>query len=313
MKFALSTNWCNRKINDGEIIAAKALELGFDELELGFRTSPEQVAGFKKMLSQIPVKSIHAFCPVPVSAPAPHPELYSLASFSLEERRLASLHLGRNIEFASRLGATCVVLHAGRVMFSSLFKIIDSNTLRASFEKSGKDIAKAPYAKLLAKAKKIREKNGRKLIEIFKTTLAGTVKTLEKNGVVLGLENLPYLEGFPNEEEMAELLKDFAGAPIRPWFDTGHHRVRYMHGWTDENLAHEPGQFAGMHLNDVLDYDDDHLAPGEGKVDFAALKPLAEKVEHIVLEPCQDVTEERLAQGLKFIKSLWSLDPREQK
>ena len=39
MKLSLSTNWCNRRIDDGREIAEKALELGFEELELGFHTT----------------------------------------------------------------------------------------------------------------------------------------------------------------------------------------------------------------------------------------------------------------------------------
>ena len=90
MKLALSTNWCNRELDDGAAIAEKALSLGFDELELGFHTTPRQVEGFMRMRARIPVGSIHAFCPVPISAPQGHPELYALASFDADQRALAS-------------------------------------------------------------------------------------------------------------------------------------------------------------------------------------------------------------------------------
>ena len=80
MRLSLSTNWCNRRMESGEEIADKAMELGFQELELGYHTTLFQVKGFKARLDQIPVGSIHAFCPVPISAPQGYPELYSLAS-----------------------------------------------------------------------------------------------------------------------------------------------------------------------------------------------------------------------------------------
>lgn len=83
MTFALSTNWNNRRLATGEAIVDEALALGFGALELGFHTSAEQVKGFKARLDEMPVGSIHAFCPVPLSAPCGHPELYSLASFGL--------------------------------------------------------------------------------------------------------------------------------------------------------------------------------------------------------------------------------------
>ena len=79
MRFALSTNWNNGRLNDGAAIADEALALGFDALELGFRTMPEQIAGFKSRLDQIPVDSVHAYCPVPIGAPSGHPELHQLA------------------------------------------------------------------------------------------------------------------------------------------------------------------------------------------------------------------------------------------
>ena len=74
MRLSLSTNWCNRRIDDGRAIADKALELGFEELELGFHTNIRQVEGFRARLGQIPVGSVHAFCPVPLSAPQGYPE-----------------------------------------------------------------------------------------------------------------------------------------------------------------------------------------------------------------------------------------------
>ena len=84
MKLSLSTNWCNRRIDDGREIAEKALELGFEELELGFHTTAQQVIGFKAMLDKIPVGSVHAFCPVPLSAPHGYPELDQLATLDDE-------------------------------------------------------------------------------------------------------------------------------------------------------------------------------------------------------------------------------------
>ena len=125
MKFSLSTNWCNRRLNDGAAIAEKALSLGFEELELGYNTTPEQVAGFMEMRDRIPIGSVHAFCPVPISAPHGYPELYQLASFEEEDRKMAGLQVRRNIEFAASVGADALVLHAGRVMCRGIFRSRD--------------------------------------------------------------------------------------------------------------------------------------------------------------------------------------------
>ena len=51
---------------------------------------------------------------------------------------------------------------------------------------------------------------------------------------------------------------------------------------------------------------DDHLPPGEGKIDFAALAPIARAARHLVLEPHTGVTPEALKRGLEFLKAVWA-------
>ena len=268
----MSTNWCNGRFSDGADIAAEALALGFEELELGYNTTPEQVPGFRKMLDRIPVGSVHSFCPVPMSAPCGYPELYQLASFDEETRRLAALHIKRNIEFTASMGADTLVLHAGRVACGGFLK---------------------------SRNMKRRVKRGAKMVEVFKRELEALAPVLEENNVTLGLENLPYLEGFPAEWE----IDDLTGDRVRPWFDTGHDRVRECRGWTD--ASKRPAAPVGMHINDVVDRNDDHLAPGMGKVDFAALKDMALSARHIVFEPNAGVSRDDLEKGLEHLRTLW--------
>ena len=279
MKFSLSTNWCNRRLNDGEAIAELALSLGFAELELGYNTTYEQVPGFKRMLDRIPVGSVHAFCPVPLSAPQGYPELYQLASFDEETRKMANFQVRRNVEFAASIGADAVVLHAGRVMCRGWIKRWDMSR---------------------------RVRRGRKMLDPFRRELDALLPVLERNRVILGLENLPYLEGFPAEWEIGDVVGEW----VRPWFDTGHDRVRRCCGWAaQDETPQAPDKPSlvpvGMHINDVVDKNDDHLAPGMGKVDFAALKPLAEHVRHVVFEPNSAISESDLRKGLEHLSALW--------
>lgn len=263
MKFALSTNWCNRRLESGEEIVEAALALGFEALELGFHTTDEQVKGFKRRLDEMPVGSVHAFCPVPLSAPQGYPELYALASFDEEARKMAAFQIKKNIRFAAEMGAETLVLHLGRVMCRGFISSWDS---------------------------KRRQKRGRKMVEIAKKELAALVPELEANKVVLGLENLPYLEGFPGKDEIAELTGEW----VRPWLDTGHDFV----------IPATRLQPIGLHINDSQG-GDDHLPPGEGKIDFTAFTELARGAKHLVFEPHTDVSEESLKRGLNFLKDLW--------
>ena len=294
-------------MESGEEIADKAMELGFTELELGYHTTLFQVTGFKARHDQIPVGSVHAFCPVPISAPQGYPELYSLASFDEESRKMAKLMIGRNITFAAEMGADTVVLHAGRVPFGRIFDRLDTAKLRKVFTDGDCRVDDKKYAKTLARAGKRRQARGEKMLDIFKIELSDLVPVLEKNKVTLALENLPYYEGFPLPDELATILSWNFGSRVKGWYDTGHARVCETHGWLPHpsSLIPHPSSYAGMHLNDVEAFDDDHFAPGRGKVDFAALKTFAENVRHVVFEPNSGVRPEELRRGVEHVRRLW--------
>lgn len=270
MKFSLSTNWCNRRLDSGEEIVEAALALGFEELELGFHTTAEQVKGFKSRLDEMPVGSVHAFCPVPISAPQGYPELYQLASFDEESRKMAAFQIKKNIRFTAEMGADTLVLHMGRVMCDGWFRSRQMHR---------------------------RVKRGEKMLQIAKRELEALTPELERASVTLALENLPYLEGFPAEWEIEELC----GKWVRPWFDTGHDFVRREKGWLANARLPQP---IGLHINDS-NGGDDHLSPGRGKVDFAALKPIVDNARHIVFEPNCEVTETEIREGLAYLKDLW--------
>ena len=307
MKLSLSTNWCNRRLESGEEIAEKALELGFSELELGYHTTLLQAKGFKKMADRIPVGSIHAFCPVPLSAPQGYPELYTLASMDEDARALARVHVTKNIRFAAEMGADTVVLHAGRVSFSSFFRRLDTGALSETLRTADKKTDDKKYQKRLARARTVRTANGKKMLEVFRVELEKLLPVLQENRVTLALENMPYYEGFPLAAEMETVLGWPLDGLVKSWFDTGHARVCASHGWQDAILGPLAESVVGLHLNDVKDLSDDHLAPSFGNVDFAALKPIAEKARHVVFEPNAGVSEEDLRKGVEFIKKEWSL------
>jgi len=308
VKLSLSTNWCNRRIEAGEAIAELAASMGFDELELGYSTTAAQAAGFKRRLDLIPVGSVHAFVPVPISAPCGYPELYQLASFDEETRKMAHLQIVRTVNFAAEMGADTVVLHAGRVPFGSFFHRLGSGVLTRALTKAEKKIENKRYQKMLTRSRKVRTARGVKMLEIERGELERLVPELEKGRVTLALENMPYYEGFPIASEMDTILGWGLGDFVKAWYDTGHARVCACHGWTDaigaEWLAAHAESVAGMHLNDVEDLSDDHLAPGDGKVDFAALAPVMPRLRHVVFEPHSGVEEQSLRRGLERIRTI---------
>ena len=284
MKFALSTNWCNRRLNDGAAIADEAEALGFDALELGFRTQPEQLPGFRSRLDRMPVESVHAYCPVPIGAPSGHPELYQLCSDDQNERALARMLLEKTFACAADLGAKVVVFHAGYADLTTFF------------------------GNLFTTARKLRVKRGRRILDAFRREFDALRPSLESKGLTLALENLPRLEGFPALDEAQALMREFEGAPLRLWFDTGHALVRETHVWAGES-AHMAAELlpwiCGMHLNDVKGLEDDHQEPGWGNVDFARLTFLAKRDILRVFEPHSPVAPEDLKNALTYIRSMW--------
>jgi len=306
MKLSLSTNWCNRRLESGEEIADTALALGFDELELGFHTTQLQAKGFRARLDRIPVGSVHAFCPVPISAPQGYPELYLLASFDEEGRKMARLQVQRNIRFAAEMGADTVVLHAGRVGFDRFLDRLDSGVLREKLSRCDNQKDDPKYERVLGRARRRRLARGEKMVDVLKAELDALMPDLERHKVTLALENLPYYEGFPLREELAVILTGAYGGRVKGWYDTGHARVCQMHGWQPAEIP-DPSDYAGMHLNDVEAFEDLHLAPGMGHVDFGALKTFAEGVRHVVFEPAANVSVAQLREGISHIRKVWSL------
>ena len=312
IRFALSTNWCAKRFSDGAAIADLAGEMGFDALELGYNTSFEQVPGFKSRIDRMPVDSVHAFCPVPVSAPRGYPELHLLASEDEDERALAAAFLRKSIQFAAETGARAVVLHAGRVFLRSWLGNLGSDRLMPLWRNVRGTADAGIYSTLLEKAKRRRRKRGAARMDVFCRELEKLFPALESAHVRVALENLPSIEGFPDEDETLEIARRYPGAPVAAWFDIGHAEIRAAFRWTGSaagEAARLAGCIAGCHIHDVKGLDGDHCAVGEGHVDFAALRVLASPRILHVFEPAPGVSRTALQSGLESLRRIWGGGP----
>ena len=309
MKFSLSTNWNAQRHEEGERLVDEIAALGFGALELGYHMTEELAAGVRRRVQAgaVTVDSVHAYCPVPIGAPHGYPELYLLASLDEDERAMAAILIGRTLTFAASMGASAVVVHAGRVFLNSFFGDPGTRTLVDVLESEGAPDAER-YQRALAKALRRRAARVRKYFDGFCLSLDALLPKFEKAGVTLCLENLPSIEAFPDEREMLMLKQRFDTPALAYWHDMGHGQVRENLGWSRhaETARELLPLTRGIHIHDALPLLKDHLPPGKGEIDFEAFSFYGADGVLKVFEPGPDVTGPELTEALRFVEKAWS-------
>mgnify|MGYP000900654547 CR=1 FL=1 len=303
MLFALTTRWNAGRHVSGEEMIEEILALGFPAVELGYNLRMDLVPGVQKMVQQkaVVVTSVHNFCPVPVGAPAGHPELFTLADPDPRVRQLAVQHTSRTIRFAAETGARAVVLHAGNVDMKRL-----TDQLLTLYEHGQQFSPK--YEKIKLKLLTLREKKARRQIEYLYQGIEALLPVLDECGIRLGIENLPNWETIPTETEVETLLKHFNSPRLGCWHDIGHAAVRRFLGFISVERWMERLQdyLVGMHIHDARPPAMDHLIPPRGEIDFSQYKRYAAMNICRVFEPGPTATAEEIKAGLDCIKTLWS-------
>ena len=106
----------------------------------------------------------------------------------------------------------------------------------------------------------------------------------------------------PNFEEMQSLMQTFPQPMIGWQLDTGHLQIHQnlglesMQRWLD----HFGDRLVGIHHHDVIGIDD-HLIPGVGSIDFAAIAAKIQPQTQITLEVKPLVKAAEIKAGLEFL------------
>ena len=301
---SISTRWNAGRHRDGAAMLEEILDLGLGIAELGYDLRAELIPGVKAMVAAraIRIDSVHNFCPVPVGAPRPHPELYTPASPDRREREYAVTHISRTLRFAAEVGARVVVCHSGNVdMPKYSFDLV---RMAAHGEQFGES-----YENLKLKAQITRDKKAPKQIEHLAESLEKLIPVVKETGVKLALENLPTWEAIPSELESEKLMKRFHADGIRLWWDIGHAQIRENLGFINASrwLRRLAPHIAGMHVHDVEPPGQDHLMPPRGKVDFPALAEVARTDMVRVLEPAPDTETAHIVCAIEYLRETWNL------
>ncbi len=298
----ISTCWWHHKGGRGDQIIDEILRLGLDGVELEYRITPTMYREMKPRLKKaaLPVFSVHNFFPIPegLGPDAGSGDLFLLSSTDPEERSRALKYTIRTIDHAHDLEARAVVLHLGRVDMPNPAE----RFLR--LYNSGKAQQKERLA-FIDKQRRTRQPIAQRNLDAVLLSLEKLNKEAEKKGIFLGIENRYHFHEIPNFEEIGLILKTFQGGHIRYWHDVGHARVQENLGILGPNdlLEAYSEHIIGIHLHDVRGLQD-HLAPGQGNVDFGEIKPFLKPSVIKILElNATRVRREDLPAGIRLIQT----------
>lgn len=297
----ISTSWWYNKTDRADNIVDDILQLGLDGVELEYRMTHNMYREMKSRLTtSLPVFSIHNFFPIPegVGPGQGSGDLFLLSSTDPEERSRAVKYTIQTIEHAYEMEAPAVVLHLGKVDMPS--PVEGFSRLYSTGRVHDQDVSV-----FLNEQKRTRQERHQKNLDAVLLSLEQLNREAEKRGVLLGIENRYHFHEIPDFEEIGLILKKFQGGRIGYWHDIGHARVQENLAVLRRNelLEAYSEQIIGIHIHDVRGLED-HLAPGQGEIDYEEIKPyLSPSVPRILELNASGVNRKDLTEGIRIIRS----------
>jgi sugar phosphate isomerase/epimerase len=299
----ISTCWWHNKVNWVDHIVDEILQLGLQAVELEYRITHSMYQEIKprlKLQRTLPVLSVHNVFPIPegLGPDAGSGDLFLLSSTDPQERSRAVKYAIQTIEHAHDLEARAVVFHLGRVDIPN--PVEEFSRLYNSGKVHEKEALTFIDAQRCA-----RQAIGQKNLDAVLLSLEKLNKEAEKKRIFLGIENRYHFREIPNFEEIGLILKTFQGGYIGYWHDVGHARVQENLGIIGHNdlLEAYSEEIIGIHLHDVRGLED-HLAPGQGEIDYQEIKPFLKPSTIKILElNAYSVQREDLSEGIRLIQT----------
>ena len=277
-------------------------DLGFAYAELSHGTRISLVPGILESVGagEIRISTLHNFCPLPMGVNYAAPNLFQFSAAQARERELAQRYTIKTIEFAERVKAPAVVLHSGSIeMKDYTDKLLEMVVRRAA------QVEK--YSRLCSEVDEKREAKKGPFVERMTESLKSLQPFAETHGVRLGIENRQALEELPIDSDFPFLFRELTSPTFGYWHDTGHAQIKENLGFIHHAMQLESlrDRLLGFHIHDVQFPGRDHVEPGGGMIDFAALKPMV-KTEHLkVFELSPSLSPEEVKQGVAHLKAIW--------
>ena len=295
----ISTCWWFKRGFSGEEIIADILGFGLKGVELEYRISCPVFRQMKSRLKRdLTALSIHNFFPMPegVAVSKGSGDLFLLSSTDKDERSKAVKFSIKTIEHAQELEARAVIFHLGRVDMPAptqdFFRLY----------RNGRTGKKEGLA-FIKEQKLIRQARKKGNVDAVLLSLERLNMEAEKRGIFMGIENRYHFHEIPDLGEIGLILGKFRGGNIRYWHDVGHAKVQENMGLSSQKQLLEAysQDMIGIHLHDARGLDD-HLAPGQGAMDFNEIKPFIKPSTIKILEVHSKVKREELLKGIRFVR-----------
>ena len=297
----ISTCWWYGRADRGDEIVRDILELGLRGVELEYRIPVSIYHQMRPLLNKdLKVLSIHNYFPKPEEARSVKGsgDLFLHSSTDRDERLRALKYTTRTIELAHDLEVEAVILHLGIIDMPD-----QTPTASDIYQTLKRDGSEGQC--LVDEQRQIREARHQKHLDAVLRNLEKLNREAERKGVFLGIENRFNFWEIPDFQEIGLILKEFQGGHLRYWHDIGHAQAQENTGFIQQKdlLEAYSEMMLGFHFHDVIGVDD-HLAPGQGDVDFETIKPFL-KPSHIkILEIHPEVEKNDLMDGIRFIESI---------
>jgi sugar phosphate isomerase/epimerase len=299
---SISTSWNAIRHQNGASMVAEIKQLGFESVEVNYQVSSSQLEDINKSVArgEIRVSSLHNIVPLPQGADANTAHrLYPFTSPDSEARRRAVELAKETIDRAVELKAKAIVLHLGESWDAPLAEMerLYLNARLKGHQNKGK------IEEMRQKLVSLRREHSGMAIERISECLREIVPYAKDQGVRLGFENRYWYTQFPNADEMEVLLQEFKTPETGLWFDVGHAATQEYLGFQQKNeiLSRFGERMVGIHLMDCI-RNSDHLPPGKGNYDFAALAAYQKPDIPRVLEMALFVQADDIRSGVAVLQ-----------
>jgi sugar phosphate isomerase/epimerase len=295
---SLSTMWAQGRFDSMSGFPRAVQRLGFQGIEINYTVDPKALGELLEA-NQVSIPSLHAPVPKVKAANGRWTNDLNLASLDQEERCLAVASAKTTIDWAAKLGASCVVLHLGGLGHDAL---PPERGLRRLFNAAFQRWQEEGEA-LRGECRRLRAERAPAFLAQARRSLQEVVEHASPLGVALGLENRYHYHEIPSFDEALELLAAFPPGLVGHWHDVGHAEVLDRLGLIDKHcwLTELADRCLGVHLHDVVGLKD-HQAPGQGDADWDYVARYLPPGAVRVCEIDQHTPEEQVAAALPFLR-----------